>query len=875
MSNQLRMAVAIASAAGLWTCASGQLCNGRWLLGFPSPGPNNTVSAMIEWDPDGAGPEGKRLVIAGEFVEASSTDCVRVAMLDPTTKRWSPIGDGFNTTVNALAVLPNGQLVAGGRFGKSGANTIANVAVWSGTAWQSLGTLPSTFFGCNALAVLANGDLIAAGSTVARWNGTQWTTIAAVEGNFPPTAVNTVTELQDGRLAIGGRFSKVNGTSVNNVAALDDEGWKPLGSGLGTAAGSVAVLRVDANGDLIAGGPFAPQLPTSGPRGLARWNGTNWTNLLPSSYRVEAITALSGTPSGDWAFIGTIRPPSGSNITIGLIRSGDVLPLARVNDSFDGVGASLLPRTDGVLVGGLFLESTSGAENIALRTDSSWSPLSTGFAPRVRASLAAADGGLLVGGRRLSTNGRQLGNLAKFDGSDWTPVAAPSLFSVSMLRRHPDGRVILGGELSDVSTNTALFVSDGDGWQGIPVPAGFSTSSLFVDASGTFYGWTSSNPHILLRRDGSTWSPFLSLAAGGNRRFTSIIQTKNGRLVAGGNFIQINGVDFGSLAEWTGSEWKPLVQTFAGVNGEVRSLVALPGGGFVASGSFTFAGDLSVRNIARWDGTQWHTLGEGITSGAFDLDFSPNGDLLAAGGFEAFGNSSVRNLARWDGSAWTGFGNVPNLTNANIVPTTRGEIAIAGGILSIDGMPSAGLARWSPDGVPWVVRPPQDDSVYPGNTATFRLVPASGYGPLTATWELENGVGTGVYTPLLPGAIGDDAVAEIDAPSAGPGPTATALRLRSVPSSFDGRRVRGSVASGCGTTTPQVAVIRVLCTGDLNSDGLITDSDFELFASSYDLMVCSDPAMPADCPADFTGDGLVDDADFGRFVAAYAAMVCP
>lgn len=830
---------------------------------------------MIEWDPDGAGPEGKKLIIAGDFVEASSANCVRIAMLDPTTKRWSPLGDGFGTTVSALAVLPNGQLVAGGRFGKSGANTIANVAVWSGTAWQSLGTLPPTFFGCNALAVLANGDLIAAGSTVARWNGTQWTTIAVVEGTFPPTAVNTVTELQDGRLAIGGRFSKVNGIGVNNVAVLDAQGWKPLGSGLGTAAGAVAVLRVDANGDLIAGGPFAPQLPSGGPRGLARWNGTSWINVLPSSYRVETITALSATLNGDWAFIGAIRPPSGSNVTIGLIRSADVLPLARVNDSFDGVGASLLPRADGLLVGGLFLESTSGAENIALRTESSWSPLSSGFSPRVRASLAAADGGILVGGRRLSSNGRQLGNLSKFDGSDWTPVAAPSLVSVSMLRRHPDGGVILGGELSEISTDTALFVSDGDGWQGIPVPPGFATNSLFVDASGTFYGWTSSNPHILLRRDGSTWSPFLTLAAGGNRRFTSIIQTSHGRLVAGGNFIQISGVDFGNLAEWTGSEWKPLSQTFAGVNGEVRSLIALPGGGFIASGSFTFAGDLSVRNIARWDGTQWHTLSEGITSGAFDMDSLPNGDLLAAGGFEAFGNASVRNLARWDGSAWTGFGDVPNLSNANIVSTTRGEIAIAGGVLSIHGMPSAGLARWSPDGVPWVVRGPKDASVYPGNTASFRLVPASGYGPLTPNWELETGVGTGIYLPLTAGSIGDGAVVEIDAPSAGPGPTATVLRLLNVPSSFDGRRVRGSVANGCGTTPSQEAVIQVRCTGDLNLDGFVADSDFELFALSYDLMVCSDPAMPADCPADFTGDGLVDDADFGRFVAAYAAMVCP
>lgn len=871
----VRVALTVFTVGGTCSSVFGQACDGRWLDGFPSPGPNNTVTAMIEWDPDGPGPETMKLVVGGEFSEAGSANAPRVAMFDPITKRWSALGDGFDGRVNAFAVLPNGQLVAGGLFGKSGANFIAHVAVWSGTSWQSLGTLPPLSSGCSTLAVLSNGDLIAAGSIVARWNGAQWTTIGSVEGLFSPIGVNTVAELPDGRLAIGGRFSKVNGISVSNVAVLDTEGWKPLGSGLGTAAGSVAVLRVDANGDLIAGGPFAPQQPTSGPRGLARWNGSNWANVLPSSYRVDTITALSATPDGDWAFIGAIRPPSGSNVTIGLIRSADVLPLARVNDSFDGVGASLLPRADGLLVGGLFLESTSGAENIALRTESSWSPLSTGFAPRVRASLATSNGDVLVGGRRLGINGLQLGNLARFDGSDWTPVEAPPLFSVSALRRHPDGRLIVGGELSDVSTNTAVFLSEGDGWQAIAVPPGFVTNSLFVDASGTFYGWTSSNPHILLRRDGSTWTPFLSLAAGGNRRFNAIIQTANGSLVAGGNFIQINGVEFGNLAEWNGSEWKPLVQTFAGVNGEVRSLAALPGGGFVASGSFGFAGDLPVRNIARWDGSQWHALGDGITSGAFDLDFASNGDLLAAGGFEAFGEPSIRNLARWNGLAWTGFGDVPNLTNANIVPTTRGEIAVAGGILSIDGRPSAGLARWSPDGVPWVVHPPQDDAVYPGNTASFRLTPASGYGVLTATWELETGTGTGVFEEVLPGPLAGGASAEIDAPSAGPGPTSSTLRLYGVPASFDGRRVRGSVATNCGPSSPASAFLRVLCTGDLDNDGLIDDADFELFAANYDILLCSDASMPPACPADFNADGVVDDLDFGRFAVAYSAMVCP
>jgi len=65
------------------------------------------------------------------------------------------------------------------------------------------------------------------------------------------------------------------------------------------------------------------------------------------------------------------------------------------------------------------------------------------------------------------------------------------------------------------------------------------------------------------------------------------------------------------------------------------------------------------------------------------------------------------------------------------------------------------------------------------------------------------------------------------------------------------------------------------CPGDLNTDGLVDDSDFVIFVGAYNILVCADPAMPAGCPADFNGDTLVDDADFSVFVVAYNGLLCP
>ena len=73
----------------------------------------------------------------------------------------------------------------------------------------------------------------------------------------------------------------------------------------------------------------------------------------------------------------------------------------------------------------------------------------------------------------------------------------------------------------------------------------------------------------------------------------------------------------------------------------------------------------------------------------------------------------------------------------------------------------------------------------------------------------------------------------------------------------------------------RIAVDGASCPGDLNSDGVVDDSDFVIFVASYNILDCTDPTMPAGCPGDLNADGLVDDADFSIFVVAYDALLCP
>src|SRR5262245_15334581 len=147
---------------------------------------------MTMWDPDGAGPMQPLLVVGGRFTVAGSVFANSIAAYDPVSRVWSALGSGLSyglstvlAAVNALAVLPNGDLVAGGLFFIAGGVSASQIARWNGTSWSALaGGVDSDVL---ALTTLPNGDLVAGGvftiagsvyaNHIARWNGTSWSTM--------------------------------------------------------------------------------------------------------------------------------------------------------------------------------------------------------------------------------------------------------------------------------------------------------------------------------------------------------------------------------------------------------------------------------------------------------------------------------------------------------------------------------------------------------------------------------------------------------------------------------------------------------------------------------------------------------------------------
>jgi hypothetical protein len=254
------------------------------------------------------------LVAGGFFTSAGGVPANCIARWDGSA--WWPLGSGFNTItakVRALAVLPNGDLIAAGNFLTAGGVPAKLIARWNGSTWSALGSGLTTQlpYDVNALAVLPNGDLIAGGNFpaamgfsagIARWNGTTWSSV----GSGVNGAVNALAVLEDGALVAGGSFTTAGGTTANRVARWHEFNWTPLGLGLNNEVRALTLLP---NEELVVGGRFT----TAGGVAslfLARWtdSGTPLIARQPNAFAAGAgaKVALSAECVPGYDFAGPV-----------------------------------------------------------------------------------------------------------------------------------------------------------------------------------------------------------------------------------------------------------------------------------------------------------------------------------------------------------------------------------------------------------------------------------------------------------------------------------------------------------------------------------------------------------------------------------------
>jgi hypothetical protein len=171
--------------------------------------------------------------------------------------------------VHALAVY-DGELIAGGSFHYSGAQSFENVARWNGTIWQPLGPgIPSAVGSLGT----SSSDLIAASSgSLDRWNGSAWQPLATIEYSA------SVILAHGPSLFVGGDFSVIDGIASPFLAGY---GSPTPSLALAQPGGPGAGVQVT-NDWLIPGHEYynlASLNPCAGGPGTGPYGGLCYTNV--------------------------------------------------------------------------------------------------------------------------------------------------------------------------------------------------------------------------------------------------------------------------------------------------------------------------------------------------------------------------------------------------------------------------------------------------------------------------------------------------------------------------------------------------------------------------------------------------------------------
>ena len=275
----------------------------------PGTGANDRVNA-IAMKPNG------KIMIAGEFSSYNGVSRNKVARLnsDGTLDVYNPL-PGVATAVGTshvytLAGYTNGtenwkSLIAG-HFDTYNNNARKNIA-----RLNSNGSLDTTFTPPPELnadiykIVIVNPDdpnseiLVGGAGLLLRLNSN-----GTLDATFSVTTDNIVRDIavqsSDGKILIGGDFSKVNGIDRAGVARLKSDGSldTAFGPGTGTGANAVKAVALDADGRILIGGTFTTYNGTSRNK-MARLNGdgsldtsfTPGTGFSGSSDYVQVILA--------------------------------------------------------------------------------------------------------------------------------------------------------------------------------------------------------------------------------------------------------------------------------------------------------------------------------------------------------------------------------------------------------------------------------------------------------------------------------------------------------------------------------------------------------------------------------------------------------
>jgi len=634
--------------------------------------------------------------------------CVGLVWLCLTFRLLAQTSDSFNPEANgvvrALAFQADGKILIGGDFTSLGgqAHNYLGRLNADGSVDTSFTPNPSgavnTVNTVNAVAVQPDGKIVI-GGTFTKIGATTRNRIArlnadgTLDATFNPNANNTVYSLAlqtDGQILVGGSFSTLGGSNVMSLGRINSNGLVDTNFVSPQASGSVYAIAIQTNGHIVMGGPFTINVGGAARSGLARLNAEGNLDTNYASCQGNWVNALALQPNGQILVGGNFTSIANQSCYgLGRLNTDGTLDATFTNRT-DGPVNSVLVQPDGkILVGGSFYTLGNltrkylGRLNADGSADATFDPGANNYVNQsINAMLATGDGRIIVGGGFIFIGGQPRNYLARLE----TDGSAPFCFNPNPngalygLATQPDGKLLVGGAFSSLAgqTRKALGRMNTDG----------SLDLTFTPVvSGSF-----------------------GLGNGGNQVYCLAVQT-NGQILVGGWFTNLAGGFRYSLGRINadGALDPDLNIALGGYYPYARCLLVQTNGQILVGGNFSSIGGQARTGLARLNvnGTLDASFNPNLvdiyggTGYTFSLALQPDGKILVGGQFNTVNGQTRNNIVRLNANGTSdntfsetsnyGYGYAANC----LIRQPNGQILVSGNIGTINGQ---AIGRLNADG---------------------------------------------------------------------------------------------------------------------------------------------------------------------------------
>jgi uncharacterized delta-60 repeat protein len=411
-----------------------------------------------------------KILVGGGFGSIGGQARHNIARLDAGTGLADSFDPNADSYVLAIAVQADGKILAGGQFSSIGGQTRHNIARLDPTTGLADSFDPDANGPDDyvlAVAVQPDGKVLATGSFTsiggqARNNIARLDATTGLADSFDPNASGvgfSIAVQADGKILVGGGFNGANsigGQTRNHIARLEKDGRLDQTVDLTpTGYSYVSATAVQPDGKILIGGAFTNILGV--PRNhIARLNtdrtlDTAFDPNVSSTDRLE-IKAIAVQADGKILVGGHFTSIGGQTRN----RIARLDPVTGQADSFDPNAdnrvLSIVVQGDGkILVSGNFTSIGGQVRHGIARLDPTTGladPFDPNASPGEVGSMAVqADGKIVVAGPFTTIGGQSRKHIARLDpvtglADSFSPDPGGDVFAVLI---QPDGKILAGG----------------------------------------------------------------------------------------------------------------------------------------------------------------------------------------------------------------------------------------------------------------------------------------------------------------------------------------------------------------------------------------------------------------------------------------------